>query len=110
MNIIGTRIGDAMTLNFGTSGSRLRNAHVADTAATSGLINLLVRPLVWVSVQGRYSTKATNGNSLWVILRSILSFRVRRILSQIQYWGGQGDCKILTIGGANEADLFMLLS
>ena len=76
------------------------------------VINLLVRPLVWVSVQGsiRYSTKATNGNSLWVILRSILSFRVRRNLNQIQYWGGQGDCKILTIGGANQADVFMLLS
>ena len=26
------------------------------------------------------------------------------------YLGGQGDCKILTIGGANQADVFMLLS
>ena len=52
MNIIGTRTGDAMTLNFGTSGSRIE-CSCCGTAATSGLINLLVRPLVWVSVQGR---------------------------------------------------------
>ena len=25
-------------------------------------------------------------------------------------WGGQGDCRILTIGGPNQADVFMLLS
>ena len=35
-----------------------------------------------VAVEGsiRYSTKATNANILWVILRSILNLRVRDIL------------------------------
>ena len=43
-------------------------------------------------------------------LKIDLKFPGKGILSQIQYWGGQGDCKILTIGGANQADVFMLLS
>ena len=40
MNITGARIGDAMTL---------KNAPARDTTATSGLMNLLVEPMVWVS-------------------------------------------------------------
>ena len=54
------------------------NAHARDTTAASGLVNLLVRPMVgaspkaiiWVAVQGsiRYLEKAANRNSLWVIL------------------------------------------
>ena len=43
-------------------------------------------------------------------LKIDLKFAIRLILSQIQYWCGQGDCKILTIGRANQADVFMLLS
>ena len=81
MNITRTRTGDAMNVNFG-----VENAHVRDTTATSGLINLcwgqwpgFPKAIVWVAVEGsiRYSTKATNGNSLWVILKSIFSLRVR---------------------------------
>ena len=47
-------------------------------------------------------------------LKIDLKSRVRRILSQIQYWGCQGDCmtaiSLLSGGGANQADVFMLLS
>ena len=66
MNITGIRIGDAMNLNFG-----VENAHVRDTTATSGLMNLLVGPMAWVSPKAiiwaavvgniRYSTKVTYG-------------------------------------------------
>ena len=44
MNITGARIGDGMTLNFG-----VLNAHARDTTTTYGLMNLLVKPMVWVS-------------------------------------------------------------
>ena len=33
-----------------------------------------------------------------------------KFASKAQYWGCQGDCNILTIGRANQADVFMLLS
>ena len=67
-----TSIGDAMTFNFGDL-----NAHARDDTATSGLVNLLVRPMVGVFpkaiigvvVEGsiRYNAQVMNGNNLWVM-------------------------------------------
>ena len=91
-------IRDAMILSFGDLNARAR-----DPTATSGVINLLMRPMVgvspktilWVAVEGSilYSAKATNANRLWVTL----SLRVIPSWSHVQYQGCHGNCNILTI-------------
>ena len=114
MNITGTRTGDAMNVNFG-----VENAHVRDTTATSGLINLLMGPMAWVSpkaiiwvtVEGSipYNTKATNGTSLWVILRSILSLRVRYVGVSPKLGLSTG-LQYRSNGGANHADVYYCIN
>ena len=81
-----------------------------DSTATSGLIYVLMGPMVgvspkaiiWVDVEGRirYSTKVTNANSLWVIL----SLRVRSILESYPIAGLPRGLQCPRYRGANQAN------
>ena len=88
---------------------------LTDTTATSGLVNLLVRPLVWVSVQG--SNPVQHEGYQWEQLTGDLKIELKfasKAHSEsdpiLGLSKGLHDCNVLTIGGANQADVFMLLS
>ena len=80
-------------------------------------MNLLVRPMAWVSPKAgcfdgsiRYSTKATNANSVWVNLRSILSLRVRYILESDPILGLSKGLQYPHYRGANQADVYCCIN
>ena len=65
-------------------------------------------PLRRVAVEGsiRYSTKTTNANSLWAILRSMFSLRVRYILESDPILGLSRGLQYPYYRGANQADVY----
>ena len=113
MNIAGTRIGDAMNLNFG-----VEKAHVRDTTATSGWICWwgqwpgFPKAIMWVAVEGsiRYSTKASGyqreqllGDSKIDLKFAIryIGVRSNRVSSGLQY---------PYYRGANQADVYYCIN
>ena len=114
MNIIRTRIGDAMTLNFGTSGSRIECACYG------------YHSYIWISspvgeatglgfCSGKYPVQheGYQWEQLTGDLKIELKFASKAHSESDPILGlskGLHDCNVLTIGGANQADVFMLLS
>ena len=73
-----------------------------------------MRPLVWVSVQGsiRYEYEGYQWEQLMGDLKIDLKFASKAHFESDPILGlskGLHDCNILTVGGANQADVFMLL-